>query len=406
MPELTLTPPRGEVRRGRPGTDSPAAECRSVARLILSDFRNYAALRLEPDPRPVVLTGANGAGKTNLLEALSFLAPGRGMRRSRLSDVARRGGDAPGNGAWAVAARLRDAGGTVDIGTGLAAGGDGAERRQVRIDGEDARAQAALSEHLSVVWLTPHMDRLFAEGAASRRRFIDRLVFGFDAAHAGRVSAYEHAMRERARLLRESPSGPGADPAWLDALEDTMAARGVAVAAARREMAARLDEACARAIGPFPAACLAMTGDIASWLDAGPALEAEDCLRQQLSGSRRIDAMTGGAAVGPHRDDLAVRHREKDLPAGDCSTGEQKAVLIAIVLADVRLQSVERGSLPLLLLDEVAAHLDEARRRALFDEIEALGAQAWMTGTDAALFASLGDRAQRFVVADAVVTPA
>jgi DNA replication and repair protein RecF len=220
------------------------------------------------------------------------------------------------------------------------------------------------------------------------------------------VSAYEHAMRERSRLLRDGQAGRPADPVWLNTLEDTMATRGIAVAAARRDIVLRLDEACVRGVGPFPAASLRLIGDVPAWLAEMPALEAEDRLRQSLATARRIDAMAGGAAVGPHRDDLDVRHRAKGLPAADCSTGEQKAVLIAIVLADARLQAAERGTVPLLLLDEVVAHLDDVRRHALFDELVALNAQAWMTGTDAALFAPLGTRAQRFTVADATVSSA
>ena len=385
----------------------PAAVRLSVARLTLTGFRSYADLRIETDPRPVVLTGPNGAGKTNLLEALSFLVPGRGLRRARLSDVARRmpqDVDAPSSRGWAVAVHMHGSAGPVDIGTGIA--GDDGDRRLVRIDGADARGQTALSEHVSAVWLTPRMDRLFADGASARRRFLDRLVFGFDAAHAGRVSAYEHAMRERSRLLRDGQAGRPADPVWLNTLEDTMATRGIAVAAARRDIVLRLDEACVRGVGPFPAASLRLIGDVPAWLAEMPALEAEDRLRQSLATARRIDAMAGGAAVGPHRDDLDVRHRAKGLPAADCSTGEQKAVLIAIVLADARLQAAERGTVPLLLLDEVVAHLDDVRRHALFDELVALNAQAWMTGTDAALFAPLGTRAQRFTVADATVSSA
>jgi DNA replication and repair protein RecF len=348
----------------------------------------------------VVLVGPNGAGKTNLLESLSFLVPGRGLRRARLSEVARQVAGAA-SGGWAVAARLARPEGSIDIGTGCEPADGAAERRQVRIDGGDARSQAALAEVASAVWLTPHMDRLFADGASGRRRFLDRMVFGLDPAHAGRVSAYEHAMRERSRLLREGE----ADRTWLATLEGTMAERGIAIAAARRDMAARLDDACASADGPFPAASLAMRGDVEDWLDQGPALAAEDRLRDGLARSRPLDTMTGGAAVGPHRSDLVIRHRDKDMPAEQCSTGEQKAVLIAIVLADARLQARERGSVPLMLLDEVVAHLDEMRRTALFDAICDLGAQAWMTGTDEALFEPLATRAQRFRVENATLSP-
>jgi DNA replication and repair protein RecF len=237
------------------------------------------------------------------------------------------------------------------------------------------------------------MDRLFTEGASGRRRFLDRLVFGFDAAHAGRVSAYEHTLRERARLLRD-----GGDAVWLDTLEGDMAERGVAIAAARRELTARLCRLCAAPEGPFPGAEVAVTGQVEEWLNQGPALAAEDRLRAALRDSRPQDAAAGGAAVGPHRSDLAVRHLAHGMPAALCSTGEQKALLIAIVLANARLQTAERGSVPLLLLDEIAAHLDAVRREALFGELLALGAQAWFTGTDRSVFDSLDGRAQYVAV--------
>ncbi len=378
----------------------------SAVRLTLTDFRCYDHLRLEAGDGTVVLAGPNGAGKTNVLEALSFLVPGRGLRRARLTDVIRRGpgeadGPVPDGRGWAAAARVHTADGVVEIGTGLVTA-EG-EKRAVHVDGQPARSQAALSDHLNAVWLTPQMDRLFVEGAPARRRFLDRLVFGLDQAHAGRVRAYDHAMRERARLLRTH--GRDADPAWLGALEDTMAAKGVAVAAARREAAGRLAAVCATSTGPFPGAAVAVSGAVESWLDDGPALVVEDRLRDSLAASRRGDAETGSTAVGAHRSDVQVRHLAKGLPAEQCSTGEQKALLIALVLAGARLQAAERGSVPILLLDEVAAHLDPGRREALFDHVEATGAQAWYTGTEAGLFAPLRARARFFHVEDAVVTP-
>jgi DNA replication and repair protein RecF len=375
---------------------------------------------VETDQRPVVLTGPNGAGKTNLLEALSFLVPGRGLRGARLNEVARlRETEPQGSGAWAVAARVMTPMGPVEIGTGREADGGtgGRERRVVRIDGQPVKSQAALGEHCAALWLTPRMDRLFAEGAAGRRRFLDRLVFGFDPAHAGRVSAYEHALRERARLLQGRGRGRGqsqgqgqgqqtglrADASWISALEDTMATRGVAVAAARRETVERMNRACREAPGPFPRAGLAVEGSVESWLDQGPALAAEDRFRSELAESRGRDADAGGARVGTHKSDLRVCHLAKGQPAELCSTGEQKALLIAIVLANAGVLAAERGTVPLLLLDEVAAHLDQARREALFEEITGLGAQAWLTGTDVGLFQVLGDRAQFLSVVDAVV---
>ncbi len=378
----------------------------AVRRLTVTDFRCYDQARIETDRRPVVLTGPNGAGKTNLLEAVSFLAPGRGLRRATLAEVLRR--QAAPDAVWGVAAQLDTPRGAVTVGTGCdPAAPAGTARRLVRIDGRPAAGQAALGDHVAVVWLTPQMDRLFVEGAGNRRRFFDRLVFGFHPGHAGHLTAYEQAMRDRARLLKDDRRDAG----WLAALEETMAANGIAVAAARREVLARLQAAggVARFDGgrgdtPFPRADLALTGTLEAWLDASPALAAEDTYRARLADNRGIDAAAGGAADGPNRTDLTVRHAASDMPAGQCSTGEQKALLIGIVLAHARLLAVERAAPPLLLLDEVAAHLDRRRRAALFEEILALGAQAWLTGTDRELFAALDRRAHFFGVQDAHIS--
>ena len=366
----------------------------------------------------MVLAGPNGAGKTNLLEAISYLAPGRGLLGARLHEVDRRGG----NSTWAVAATVLTPQGTVDIGTGRdggrgreraeeseAAGGSvpasasiparRADRRIVRINRAPARGPSALSELVSVLWLTPPMDKLFTEGARARRRFLDRLVLGIDPAHGGRLAAFDRALGERARLLRNGVR----DAAWLVALERTMAERAVAISAARREAAARVTRVSAQGIGPFPAAALRVEGTVEDWLDRGPALAAEERLVDALAQARSGDAETGGAGFG--QSNLSVHHVARDMPAKLCSTGEQKALLISIVLANARLQTELRGVVPLLLLDEVAAHLDESHRRALFEEIRALGAQAWLTGTDMALFADLAANAQFFRVVDATVTP-
>ena len=274
------------------------------------------------------------------------------------------------------------------------------ERRVVRIDGETIRGQAALGEVIGVTWLTPQMDRLFIEGPSARRRFLDRLVLGLDPAHAALVSAYEHAMRERSRLLRDGP----ADPTWLDAVEETMAAQGVAVAAARRDAVERLDKACSATEGPFPRARLNLTGTVEAWLDELPALAAEDRFRAALRESRAMDALAGGATVGPHRSDLTVIHADRGTPAEGMSTGEQKALLISIVLAHARLQRQTRGEPALLLLDEVAAHLDAARRDALFAALLALESQVWLTGTDTALFAPLRTAAHFLSVSDGALS--
>ncbi len=376
------------------GTGREGRAALSVSRLTLSEFRCYSFLRMDAGPQPVVLTGPNGAGKTNVLEALSFLAPGRGLRRARLGEVARR--EAGSQGPWGIAARVDGTDGTREVGTGREAG---SERRVVRIDGQPARSQSALTEVLSVLWLTPAMDRIFTEGAGGRRRFLDRLVLGLDGGHAARAAAYDHALRERGRLLKEGR----ADPAWLAVLEGTMACRGVAMAVARRNAVTRLNEACRRGIGPFPAAELAVAGSVEDSLATLSAEQAEVRLKDLLSASRRRDAESGGAADGPHRSDLKVRHAGKDLPAEQCSTGEQKAVLVAIVLGQARIQATLRGTAPILLLDEVTAHLDRTRRAALFDELCALSAQSWLTGTDESLFAELGKRGQFFRVQDAIV---
>nr|WP_123694685.1 DNA replication/repair protein RecF [Stella humosa] len=368
----------------------------AVTRLDLTDFRCYRQARIDLDGRPVALAGPNGAGKTNLLEAVSFLAPGRGLRRSKLSEVDRIGG-----GPWGMAATIQTEAGPVAVGTGRDPEGEGRERRVLRIDGTPQRGQASLTGIAGVVWLTPQMDRLFLESAGGRRRFVDRLVFGFDPEHAGRVAAYEHALRERGRLLRERAG----DRTWFAGIEEQLASQGVAIAVARRDLATAIDHAAAEGVGPFPRPRLAMTGQIEEWLEEMPALAAEDRMRQALAAGRRSDGDSGGAAVGPHRSDLAVRHALKDMPAEHCSTGEQKALLLAIVLADVRLQTAARGVPPILLLDEVAAHLDGERRTHLYDEILALGVQAWLTGTDADLFGPLAEAAQHFRVVDAIVTP-
>jgi len=397
----------GRVPTGRAGlAQRPRAW---LSRLALTDFRNYARAELVADSRPLVLCGPNGAGKTNLLEAISFLAPGRGLRRARSGEIGRQ---APGpseaaKSGWAVAATVITPEGERHVGTGREIAPQDAEsdrkseRRAVKIDGTAARGRHSLSEVLAVVWLTPQMDSLLRDGPAPRRRFLDRLVYGFDPAHAGRVAAYEQSLRERARLLRTGR----AEVAWLTALEDAMACHGVAIGAARRTLVARLSAACEERRGAFPVPGLALDGEVEAWLEKGPALEVEDRLRDRLAAARGRDAETGGASIGPHRCDLAVRHLGRGTPAEMCSTGEQKALLVSIVLAHARLLTLERGSPPLLLLDEIAAHLDTARRAALYDEILALGIQAWMTGTEAAVFAPLGGAAQFVRVENAALHP-
>lgn len=390
----------------RPGVMRPA-----ITRLVLTGFRNYPTLRLALDPAPVVLTGPNGAGKTNLLEAVSMLAPGRGLRGARLGEMDRL---APGEeiraagGGWAVAATVETADGPVEVGTGLAGGGLERERRIVRVDGRNSSA-AELGRRWSVLWVTPAMDRLFVEGAGNRRRFFDRLVYGLDPDHAGRIAAYEQAMRERARLLRDGRR----DPAWLGTLEATMAAKGVAIAAARLGFASQLKSVLAAGGHGFPKARIAIEGEVEAALAGQPALAVEDGLARRLAENRGIDAETGTTRAGVHRTDLAVTHEGNGMPAARCSTGEQKALLLALVLAVARLKRTVEGSAPILLLDEVAAHLDAERRDALYDVLVSLGAQAWLTGTDRPLFAGLGGGRAQFVritdasaIRDQIVDPA
>jgi DNA replication and repair protein RecF len=372
-----------------------------VARLALTHFRCYARVELETDGRPVVLTGPNGAGKTNLLESLSFLAPGRGLRNATLGAVDRLPpGAASPSGSWAVAARVMSRGGEVVIGTGheAAAGETAREKRVLRIDGIAAKDKSALTDLIAVVWLTPQMDRLLQEGASGRRRFLDRLVFAFDSTHAARVTTYEHAWRERSRLIEEQ--GASADPAWLTALEQRLTETGVAIAAARRELVSRLNGV-TDSSGPFPRPELALDGAVEGWLEKAPALTVEDQFRAALAAAR---SPAGPPAPGPHRSDLKVVHGQKGIAADQASTGEQKALLIALVLAHARLIAAERGGTPVLLLDEVVAHLDEERRRHLFDALLEIGAQAWMTGTDEGLFRPLGSQAQFFRIKDAAIS--
>jgi DNA replication and repair protein RecF len=370
----------------------------AVTRLALSNFRSYAGAAIETSGAPVVLAGANGAGKTNLLDAISLLSPGRGLRGAKLSEHVRKGPSANEGALWAVAATVARGPESYDIGTGLSLSASGAERRQVRLNGAPAQNSADLAEIAQMLWLTPAMDRLFIEGASGRRRFLDRLVLGFDANHARVSLRYETAMRERARLLKFGPR----DPAWLTGLESEMTETGIVLAQSRAETVARLNQALEERghAGAFPAAHLSLSGETDELVQE-EASRAAETLRGRLARARVRDAEAGRTTVGPHLSDLVVRHTRKRTDAKDCSTGEQKALLVSIVLADAReLARARDGMAPLLLLDEIAAHLDARRRAALFDEILALGAQAWMTGTDLSLFEGLGGRADIFIVAD------
>lgn len=406
-----------------------------VGRLQLTDFRSYGRVTLVPESRPVVLTGPNGAGKTNILEALSFLSPGRGLRGCRLSEVGRldmNNSDNPEKNIplgppslWAVAARLETPEGTMNLGTGIVSGQEQAalqdadspkdinpkdinqrDKRIVRIDGENGASPAAFGDILQVAWLTPQMDRLFIEAPSGRRRFLDRIVANFHSSHIRQVNAYERVMRERNRLLQDgSASGPNSDNgAWLDALEGRMAEHGVAVAAARLDAMDRLAGAIEETTSSFPRALLTARGLLENGLLSGPALAVEDDFRRALRDGRGSDARSGRTADGPHKTDLIVHHKDKNMPAALCSTGEQKALLIGITLASARITATSFGAAPILLLDEVAAHLDKARRASLFDELAALGSQVWLTGTDRILFDELEGRACYYQVENSQVT--
>ena len=374
----------------------------TVTRLALSAFRSYETLTLEVDARPVVLTGENGAGKTNILEALSLLSPGRGLRGAALIDSARvlPGEDEPQR-PWAVAATVEGPDGTFNVGTGLHHGKDGSvgKLRAAHINGAATAATTALSETCRVLWLTPAMDRLFLESPGDRRRFLDRLTLAFEPAHGQHANAYDKAVRERMRLLKDN-----GDRDRLQAIEAQMAASGLAVANARARTAERLKADLPPLTDAFPEASLAITGSFEE--SRTPGDEGEARFREELARRRRLDTEAGRTTFGPHTADLAVRHLGRNREAADCSTGEQKALLIGMTLAAARAQArTGSGAAPLLLLDEIAAHLDARRRAALFDEICALGAQAWMTGTDPQLFTGMGDRGQGFYVTNGTLNP-
>jgi len=360
--------------------------CARIRRLTLTNFRSYRAIQIEAGCGPVVLVGPNGAGKTNFIEAISFLTPGRGLRRATLEDVAFSEGD----GSWAVSAVVEGALGVVALGTGIEspAHAEAPVSRKCRIDGEPASSSAAFADHLRVIWLVPAMDGLFSGPASERRRFLDRLVLAVDAEHAGRVTALERALRSRNRLLEDARP----DAHWLDAVEHETAELAVAVTALRMETVVRLQtslNARRATASAFPTADIALEGWMEKLVPLHPAVEIEDRYRAVLRENRARDAAAGRTLDGPHLTDLAVRHAGKDMAAANASTGEQKALLIGLVLAHAGLLTEMTGFAPVLLLDEVIAHLDPARRAALHAELEGLGAQTWMTGADAAAFAEV-----------------
>lgn len=367
----------------------------AITKLTLEHFRNYRTLTLALEAKPVVLRGVNGAGKTNILEAISLLAPGRGMRGAKLREMDRA---APGGMMdtasttpvvplpWVVAAEVTTGEATHFIGTGRDA--DSAmEKRIIKINGEKVRGHAELANHVCVQWLTPSMDQVFIEGGTARRKLLDRIVFGFAPEHAARVSAYESAMRERNKLLVERDR---ADPYWLSVLEQQMAEHAISITIARQEVLARLQHELVEDIAGFPRAVMHLDGAVEGWLAAGDsALDAEKKLAERLMESRSIDAARGRCSVGPQRSEFTVIHSIKNMLAEQCSTGEQKALLLSMILAAARARMNWCNIPPILLLDEVIAHLDVDKRASLFDLIRSTRIQAWMTGTDAADFKGL-----------------
>ena len=371
----------------------------AIRRLTLSNFRSYHAASLETAANLVVLTGPNGAGKTNLIEAVSFLVPGRGLRRATLEEVAFTEGD----GAWAVSAEVEGMLGLATLGTGIEPpGAEGAARtRQCRIDREPVASAAAFADHLRVVWLVPAMDQLFTGPASERRRFLDRLVLAVDAEHNSRVNALERSLRSRNRLLEEARP----DTHWLDAIEHETAELAVAVAAMRAETVRRLQSAlAARQDDAFPSAEIALNGWIEQLVGDHPAIEIEDRYRAVLRDNRARDAAAGRTLDGPHLTDLTVTFPLKNIPAAEASTGEQKALLIGLVLAHAGLLADMTGFAPVLLLDEVVAHLDPARRAALYDALGRLESQVWMTGADPAAFGEVASQADVFSINASAVT--
>ncbi|UOK71152.1 DNA replication/repair protein RecF [Ancylobacter polymorphus] len=368
-----------------------------LARLRLTDFRSYPSADIRVGKGPIVLLGQNGAGKTNLLEAISLLAPGRGLRRATLDQFAAR---RPGAQGWALSAVVEGAYGEVVLGTGVEADSETRTRR-CRIDGESVGSAAAFAAHVRIVWLTPDMDGLFLGPPSERRRFLDRLVLAVDAEHGARVNALERALRSRNRLLEE----PTTDPRYLDAVEQELAALAIAVAAARMETVQRLAAGIAQGreahddgASLFPWATVALDGEVERALATEPATVVEDQYRMALRAARPRDRAAGRTLEGPHLTDLLVGHGPKAIPAGQGSTGEQKALLIGLALAHARLVTEMTGGTPVMLLDDVVAYLDPERRIALFAALDALGAQVWMTGADPSAFAALAGRAETFAV--------
>lgn len=385
------------------------AQKSGVTRLTLTDFRNYAFLRINPELRPIIITGENGSGKTNILEAVSFLTPGRGMRSAKLSDIRRftpaviENGYTPSNSSWAVSANVSKNGEYFEIGTAVEniLREDDDEnniynKRIVKIDGQKISSQGELGHFLSAIWLTPQMDRLFRGGSQPRRSFLDRLVYAFDNEHAKRTANFEHLYKQWYQLIKNSNGR--ADSAWLSGIEESMATTGVAIAAARREQIARLNRFIENEPDDvFPNVILKLEGTIEKLLDTLPAVDVEDFYMKQLAEGRK-KILYNDNVDGVNRTDFKVFYKKKNMPAELCSTGEQKSLLISIILAQTKCQILYQGFAPVLLLDEVAAHLDDGKREALLQKIKELGLQAWITATNPELFYSLKNSADFYEI--------
>lgn len=378
-----------------------------VKRLTLTDFRNYTYLRLNTDLNPIVITGENGTGKTNILEAISFLTPGKGLRSARLADIRRiypavvANDYVPQNSAWAVSSIVSINGEDIEIGTGIESSYREIEdetraydRRIIKIDGQKTSTQSDLGKYISAIWLTPQMDRLFRGGSQPRRSFLDRLVYAFDIEHAKRTTNFEHLYKEWFQIIKSGRT----DGHWLASIEEEMAGVGVAIAAARREQIARLNTFIKNEPDDvFPNVELSLEGTIEQLLDTKPAIDVEDYYIGSLQKQRK-NVLYSEYVDGVNRTDFKVFYKKKRMPAELCSTGEQKSLLISIILAQTKCQTLAKGFPPVLLLDEVVAHLDDVKREALLEKIKDLRVQAWITSTDASLFESMRDCAQFFEI--------
>lgn len=374
-----------------------------IQELRLNRFRSYdkLSLKLGTDLSPVVLTGGNGAGKTNILEAISFLVPGRGLRQAKLSDIAMKTSEqmhsvdvATVDCSWSVSALVQTPQEVVRIGTGITAEG---EKRQIRIDGENVKKQSELGNFLTALWITPAQDKLFSGDPAARRRFLDRLVQSFDAGHANVCSDYTYALKQWNNLLHEGRN----DPVWLNALEEQISAGAVAIAAARRDIVSRLQIFLQNVeLDGFPTPIISLSGIVEEWLDGLAAIDVEDKYREKLRSCRHLVA-DGGSVAGVHTADFSVIHAQKNMDAAECSTGEQKALLYSIVLAQAKAATQEKGQCPVLLFDELAAHFDASRRDALLERLLVFPAQIWMTGTEIQPFGTLFSKAEFFNIENA-----